>query len=67
MQKVKPFAPYFDCYVERLDCPPAPQHPHRGRDGTVRGLALQGGQGLAASIQNDSGLPKDLFPPSVVG
>ena len=26
--------------------------------GTVRGLALQGGQGLAAPIQNDSGLPQ---------
>jgi hypothetical protein len=32
MQKVKPFAPNFDCYVERIDCPTAPQHPHRGRD-----------------------------------
>src|SRR5262245_29816986 len=26
--------------------------------GTVRGLALQGGQGLAAPIQNDSALPQ---------
>src|SRR5215471_332558 len=32
VQKVKPFAPNFDCYVERIDCPTAPQHPHRGRD-----------------------------------
>src|SRR5215475_3813013 len=32
MEKVKKFAPNFDCYVERLDWPTAPQHPHRGRD-----------------------------------
>src|SRR5262245_16188789 len=32
MQKVKKFAPNFDCYVERLDRPTTPQHPHRGRD-----------------------------------
>src|SRR4029453_4362500 len=32
MQKVKKFAPNFDCYVERLDCPTAPQHPPLGRD-----------------------------------
>src|SRR5215470_3896791 len=32
MQKMKPLAPNFNCYVERVDCPAAPQHPHRGRD-----------------------------------
>ena len=32
MHKVKKFAPNFDVYVERLDWPTAPQHPHRGRD-----------------------------------
>src|SRR6266511_3053782 len=32
MEKVKEFAPNFDVYVERLDWPTAPQHPHRGRD-----------------------------------
>jgi hypothetical protein len=31
-QKVKPFAPNFDGYVECIDCSTAPQHPHRGRD-----------------------------------
>ena len=29
-EKVKKFAPNFDVYVERLDWPTAPQHPHRG-------------------------------------
>ena len=32
MEKVKKFAPNFDVYIERLDWPTAPQHPHRGRD-----------------------------------
>src|SRR5262249_7670870 len=32
VQKVKPFARKLDSYVERIDCPTAPQHPHRGRD-----------------------------------
>jgi hypothetical protein len=32
MQKMKPLAPNFNCYVERIDCPASPQHPHRGRD-----------------------------------
>src|ERR1700730_8060043 len=31
-QKMKPFAPNFDVYVDRVDCPTASQHPHRGRD-----------------------------------
>jgi len=35
--------------------------------GTVGGLALQGGQGLAAPIQNDSGLPQGPATGSVVG
>jgi hypothetical protein len=33
----------------------------------VRGLALQGGQGLAAPIQNDSGCPIGLAGQSVAG
>ena len=32
MQEMKPLAPDFDCYIDRIDCPAAPQHPHRGRD-----------------------------------
>src|SRR5262249_2595032 len=36
MHKMKKFAPNFDCYVERLDWPTAPQHPHRGRDSRRR-------------------------------
>jgi hypothetical protein len=32
LQKVKPLAPDCDVYVDRIDCPTASQHPHRGRD-----------------------------------